>query len=387
MKSTEKRAETKAQHPLPSFQEPQTVRSSLETTLLEALTRLLSASISGQGCYHQPYNSQMPEPIQSPSPESQSDISDDASFVLQKRLGDRILALYSSSLSVKQISTKLSVETGDSVTPEVVYSTVEQSIPGIKQWRSRPVEEMYPLLWIDGCRYRFTDDKGAASSGTMYSVVGLDRQGKKDVLGLWSCHREGTVFWTTVLTELRNRGMKDVLMVSSEGIAGIAEALHGLYPESLSIPSPGHQILSVSRYASWKDEKSLRQSLTEIWLAETKEAGESMMTDFLASWSDRYPLVMRHISEMWVEGSSMLMMDRRIRSIACNPAPMRNYSSHIRQAFKNKGVLPSEGLALKLAYLASSTVSDKWTLPVKHWYDISQSLGALFGSRYRLFYD
>jgi len=386
MKSTEKRAETNAQLSTTSMQEPQIVRSALETTLLEALTRLLSASISGRSC-NQPYNPQMPEPIQSSSIESRSDILDDGSVVIRNGLEDRILALYSSSLSVKQVSTKLSAETGSAVTPEAVYSAIEHSLPEIKQWRSRPLEEMYPLLWIDGCRYRSIDDKGSASSFTMYSVVGLDRRGRKDVLGLWSCRREGTGFWTTVLTELRNRGMKDVLMVSSEGIEGIAEALHGLYPESLSIPSPGHQILSVIRYASWKDEKSLRQGLTGVWLAETKDAGEALMTDFLESWSARYPLVMKHISERWTEGSSMLMMDMRIRSIACNPAPMRKYSAHISQAFKNKGVLPSEGSALKLAYLASSKVADKWTLPVKNWYDISQSLGALFGSRYRLFYD
>lgn len=386
MKSTEKRGETNAPVPMTSVQEPQIVRSALETTLLEALTRLLSASLSGQRCYNQPNDSQIPDPILS-SPESRSDMVDSGSLIIQKSLEDRILSLYSSSLSVKQISTKLSAETGSAVTPEVVYSTVEHSLPEIKQWRSRPIEEMYPLLWIDGCRYRSIDEKGSTSSCTMYSVVGLDRQGKKDVLGLWSCRREGTSFWTTVLTELRNRGMKDVLMVSSEGIEGIAESLHGLYPESLSIPSPGHQILSVSRYASWKDEKSLRQGLTGVWLAETREAGEALMTDFLESWSARYPLVMKHISEKWSEGSSMLMMDRRIRSIVCNPAPMRKYSTYIGQAFKNKGILPSEGFALKLAYLASSKVADKWTLPVKNWYDISQSLGALFGTRYRLFYD
>lgn len=287
--------------------------------------------------------------------------------------------------SIAQVCSLMERETGAEITSDMVYSAIERSVPDIRQWRARPLDVTYPLIWVDGCRIRCRDDKMGVASGTLYSLVGVDSFGMKDIIGQWVCRRESTQFWTSVLTELRNRGVRDILMMSYEGKPELGEALSGVYPDTLPIPSPGHQVASAMRFFNWKDSKVIYPSLKSIWLAESKESGDALMEEFTKTWSEHYPLVVKHLSERWKECSAMLIMDGWIRRLACSPAPMRRFHPYIDTAFTCKEPLPSESTVLKLAWLAGRSASCKWTTPVQNWAEISQSLSSVFGNRFNLF--
>ena len=272
----------------------------------------------------------------------------------QRRLGktsDMILSLYARGMTTRDIKAHLAEVYGVEVSHETVSKVTDVVVEEIKAWQSRPVEEVYPILFVDGIRIKVRDS-GVVTNRVAHLVVGVDVDGLKHVLGIWVQAGEGSKFWLNVFTELRNRGLRDALIVCCDGLPGLPDAITTIWPEAMVQTCVVHLLRASLRYVSYDQRKRLAGALKPIYAAPTVEAAETAFADFKSIYEAKSPGVIAVWERAWNEFIPFLAFPPEIRKVIYTTNQIESINYQLRKVTKNRGHFPNDDAAIKLLYLA-----------------------------------
>lgn len=304
--------------------------------------------------------------------------------VLADSLADRVIGMYAIGTSTRDISDALYEQFGNRISAETISAITDRVLPEIQSWRSRSLEAVYPIVWMDAIHYKVMDDKMRPVTRAIYNVLALDSTGRKELLGMYIAKSEGANFWLSVLTDLQNRGVRDILIACVDGLKGFPDAIASVYPDTVVQLCVIHQIRNSMKYVSSKHQKEFMKDLKPVYQAVNREAAESALLDLDTKWGEQYPIVLRSWQENWERLSAYFEYTEAIRRIIYTTNTVEGYHRQIRKVTKNKGVFPSDTALEKLVYLAYTRIRRKWTQPVQNWGQTAQQLAIKFGERFRL---
>lgn len=302
---------------------------------------------------------------------------------LGKMLDDKIIALYGLGMSYADIGRHLEDMYGVELSPATMSAVTDNILPVIKEWQARPLDEIYPFVWMDAIHYKVREE-GKVAPKAVYTILGLNAQGIKDVLGIYISEAEGANFWLQVLTDLSNRGVKDILIASIDGLKGFGEAIRTIFPLTEVQLCIVHQVRNSLRYVASKDQKAFMRDLKLVYRAANKQLAEQKLDEFEAAWGKKYPLVIKSWRFNWEELSAFFKYPEEIRRIIYTTNVIEGFHRQIRKVTKTKGAFSNENSLLKLIYLAIQNISKKWTMPPRNWGQTVSQLSVFFEGRMKL---
>lgn len=300
--------------------------------------------------------------------------------VLADNLETKIIGLYGLGMSLRDISTHIKEMYDVDISHTTLSEITERIIPKVKEWQCRPLEKMYTIVWLDAMHYKVKDE-GKVSSRAVYNVLAIDKNGYKDLIGMYVSESEGANFWLSVLTDLKNRGLKDILIACIDNLNGFAEAIATIYPEVVIQSCIVHQIRNSIKYVASKDQKVFLKDLKEVYRAINKTEAEDKLLDLEEKWGKKYPIVIQSWQNNWEKLSAYFDYDEHIRRLIYTTNPVEGFHRQVRKVTKSKGVFPNDMALLKLIYLATINISKKWTMPLSNWAITAQQLRIKFGDR------
>ena len=271
-----------------------------------------------------------------------------------RRLGstsEMILSLYARDMTTRDIKAHLAEVYGVVVSHETVAKVTDVVVEEVRSWQSRPVDEVYPILFVDGIRIKVRDS-GAVTNKVAHLVVGVDVDGFKHVLGIWLQDAEGAKFWLSVFTELRNRGLRDALIVCCDGLPGLPDAIEAIWPDAIVQTCVVHLLRASLRYVAYDQKKKLAAALKPIYMAATAEAAEAAFTDFKTVYGNRSPGVVAVWERAWEQFTPFLRFPVEIRKVIYTTNQIESINYQLRKVTKNRGHFPNDDAAIKLLYLA-----------------------------------
>ncbi len=278
---------------------------------------------------------------------------------------DKILSMYARGMSTREIQGHLAEIYAIEVSPTLISEVTDAVIEEVKLWQNRPLENLYPILFLDALMVKMRHE-GRVENRAVYVAIGIDLEGKKDVLGLWTSANEGSKFWLQVLTDLRNRGVKDVFLACVDGLKGFPQAIESVFPQAQVQLCIVHLTRASLNYVSWKERKAVAQDLKAIYRAETVETAEHELNTFSKKWDARYPTISSLWKRHWERVIPFFAHPAEIRRIVYTTNAVESLNMSLRKIIKTRGSFPSEEAALKLLFLALRNVVDRWEI-VQHW--------------------
>jgi putative transposase len=275
-----------------------------------------------------------------------------------EKLDQQIIALYARGMTVRDIQAQLQELYGVEVSAGLISEVTDEVMDEVKQWQNRPLENMYPVMFLDALMVKMRHE-GRVDNRAVYVSIGITEDGQKDVLGLWSSANEGAKFWLGVMTELKNRGLRDVYIVCTDGLKGFPDAIGTVFPKAQVQTCIVHLIRASLNYVSWKERKALAADLKPIYRAATAEAAELALAEFRAKWP-KHQVVADVWSRNWERVIPFFQFPEEIRKVIYTTNAIESLHSSLRKVTKNRGSFPSEEAAIKLLYLALRNVSKKW---------------------------
>lgn len=297
---------------------------------------------------------------------------------------EQILALYAKGVSVRDIQAHLSQLYGVDVSPTLISNVTNRIMPLIKEWQSRPLQKTYAVVFLDAIHYKVKQE-GHIVNKAVYMVIGIDMDGCKDVLGMYIGEHETSKFWLTVLNELKNRGVEDILICCVDNLTGFSEAILACFPQTEIQKCIVHQIRNSVRYVSYKDTKKLLAGLKPIYTAPSEEAALAALDEFEAVWGAKYPLVVQSWRRNWGEIATFFKYPPEIRKLIYTTNMIESYHRQLRKVTKGKAVFPSDEALLKMLYLVTQDVMLKWTGRIHNWGQILLQLSVFFPDRVNSF--
>lgn len=304
--------------------------------------------------------------------------------MLAEGMAEKIISMYALGTSTRAISDWMEENLGSRVSAETISSITDRVLPEIKSWRSRSLDPVYAIVWLDAIHYKVMDEKGFAVTRAIYNVLGIGKDGKKDLLGMYISKSEGSNFWLSVLTDLQNRGVKDILITCIDGLKGFPDAIKSVFPETNVQLCIVHQIRSSLKYVGSKNQKMFLADLKRVYSAVSKEAAETQLDSLETKWGEQYPIVIKSWRDNWERLTEYFQYTPMIRKLIYTTNTVEGYHRQIRKVTKNKGVFPNDTALEKLVYLAYRNIRKKWTMPLANWAEISQQLAIKFGERFQL---
>ena len=304
--------------------------------------------------------------------------------ILAEGLSDKIIGLYAQGQSTRDISRFIEENYGSSISAETISHITDKVWPEIQSWRNRGLEDVYPIVWLDAIHYKVKDEKGAVVSRAIYNVLGVDRYGFKDLLGMYVPQSEGANFWLGVLTDLKNRGVKDILIAYIDGQKGFPDAINAVFPETDVQLCIVHQIRNSLKYVASKNQKEFLADLKLAYQAKTLEKAVMELESLAAKWNEKYPIVVRSWQENWSNLSRYFQYAEDIRRLIYTTNTVEGYHRQVRKVTKTKGVFMSDDSLIKLVYLAYRNIRKKWTMPLANWSLIAQQLCIRFENRFKI---
>lgn len=278
-----------------------------------------------------------------------------------RRLGqveDMILSLYARGMSTRDITDHLAEVYGATVSAATISRVTDVVVEEIAAWQSRPVDPVYPILYIDAIRLKIRDG-GVVANKAAHIVIGVDVDGIKQVLGVWIQHSEGAKFWHGVLTELRNRGCRDALFVCCDGLTGLPESINAVWPQAIVQTCVVHLLRSAMRYASYTDRRAMATAMRPIYTAPTEEAAALAMDEFRAQWRTKSPGAVAVWDRAWADFVPFLAFPVEIRKIIYTTNAIESLNYQLRKVTKARGSFPNDAAAMKLLYLAIRNINQK----------------------------
>ncbi len=292
----------------------------------------------------------------------------------------KMLSMYGRGLSYSDISEHVYEIYGISVSTAAISAITDKIIDTVKRWQQRPLDAHYPFVWLDAIHYKVRT-QGHYQSRAVYTVLGLNIEGKKEVLGLYLSETEGANFWLSVLTDLQNRGVNDILIASVDGLTGFPEAIQTIYPKTEVQLCVVHQIRNSMRYVGSKHQKAFMVDLKRVYKALNKEAAESALDELEKTWGDKYPIVIQSWRKKWDNLSVYFRYPEAIRRVIYTTNAIEAVHRQFRKLTKTKGGFPNDNSLLKLLYLGIQNASKKWTMPIHNWSLTLSQLAIFFEGR------
>ncbi|CAG4997311.1 IS256 family transposase ISSba9 [Dyadobacter sp. CECT 9275] len=303
--------------------------------------------------------------------------------VLADNLAPQIIGLYSKGMSFRDISDHIQQMYDVEISHATLSEITERVIPQVKEWQSRPLESLYTIVWLDAMHYKVRDG-GRVVTRAVYNVLGVNRHGYKDLIGMYVSESEGANFWLSVLTDLKSRGVKDILIACTDNLTGFSEAILASFPESEIQSCIIHQIRNSLKYVASKDQKTFMQDLKTVYQAPTKDKAELELDKLNDKWGPKYPVVIKSWQNNWHKLSTYFAYDEQIRRLIYTTNAVEGFHRQVRKITKTKGAFPNDMALLKLIYLAVENISRKWTSPLQNWALTAQQLHIKFGDRMRM---
>ena len=303
--------------------------------------------------------------------------------VLADTLESKIIGLYGLGMSFRDISSHLKEMYDADISHTTLSIITDRIIPVIKEWQARPLEDVYCIVWLDAMHYKVKDE-GRIVSRAVYHILGINKEGRKDLLGMYVSESEGANFWLSVLSDLRNRGVADILIACIDNLNGFAEAIQSTFPKVEVQSCIVHQIRNSLKYVASKDQKPFMVDLKEVYRATTKELAEQQLDALDKKWGKKYPLVINSWRNNWPKLSTYFKYDPAIRRLIYTTNTIEGFHRQVRKVTKTKGAFPSDMALLKLIYLAYSKKKKKWTAPLQNWGLTVSQLSIWFEGRLNL---
>lgn len=301
----------------------------------------------------------------------------------QRRLPDfdeKVIALYARGLSTKDIQGYLYEIYQTDVSPALISIVTEEVLEELAIWQSRPLETHYAIAYLDGIRVKIRDN-GHILTKTVYVAIGVDMDGNKDILGLWVAKTEGSKFWLSIMTELKNRGVEDIFIACCDGLTGLPDAIAAVFSQTTVQLCIVHMIRNSLKYVSWKDYKNITRDLRTIYTAPTEAAAKEALAAFKNAWHNQYPTITPMWERHWENIVPFLAYPKEIRRVIYTTNTIEAVNRQIRKVIKTKGSFPSDDSALKLIYLALKNAKLSSIMPPREWKQALAQFAILFHDR------
>lgn len=295
-------------------------------------------------------------------------------------IDEMIIGMYAKGMSTRDIKEHVASAYGLDVSAEMVTRITDKVLPLAREWQNRPLEPLYAILYLDGVVFNVVQD-GQVTKKTAYTIYGINVDGYKEVLGVWIGEVESSKFWMRVLVDLKNRGVKDILIACVDGLKGFPEAIESAYPKTEIQRCIVHQIRYSTRFVSYKDRKPFCKDMKKIYTAPNEEEGKRALDEFENEWGDKYPYAIKSWRDNWEQLSTFFKYPEEIRRIIYTTNTIESFHRTIRKVTKTKSSFPTDDSLFKLLYLVVIDKSEKWTMPIQNWGTILNQLGIYFGER------
>ena len=294
-----------------------------------------------------------------------------------------IVSLYAKGMSNSDIEEQIREVYNFEVSTSTISRITEKISGDIVAWQNRPLEPVYLIVWMDGIVFKVRENSKVINK-TIYIAVGLRRDGKKEVLGLWLGKTESAAFWMSVLTDIRARGTEDILITATDNLNGFTDTIKNVFPESKTQICVVHQIRNACRYVVWKDKKAFTADMKHIYNAPNQEAAKMALEDFAQKWDGKYSYAIKSWRDNWEELTVFFEFPIEIRKIIYTTNLIENLNGKIRKYTKNKLSFPTDDAVMKSVYLAVREATKKWSMPVRNWGIILNQFLTIYEKRVRL---
>ena len=279
---------------------------------------------------------------------------------------EQILALYAKGMTTRDIADTFKEMYGAEVSHQLISKVTEAILDEVIAWQTRPLNDIYPIIYLDCMVIKCHQDKRVVNK-SVYIALAINLDGHKELVGLWIAENEGSKFWLSVLTELKERGVKDIFIACVDGLTGFPEAINAVYPQTKIQLCIVHLVRNSLRYVPYKDMKAVASDLKSIYRAINTEAGETALLAFGEKWDDKYPAISRCWHRHWQNIITLFAFPEEIRKIIYTTNAIESLNSVIRKAINNRKIFPNDQSALKVIYLAIKRASQKWTMSLHDW--------------------
>jgi putative transposase len=303
--------------------------------------------------------------------------------ILAENLERRIIGMYGLGMSFRDISAHLKEMYDTDISAATLSSITDKIIPLVTQWQSRPLENIYCSVWMDAMYYKVKQDNKMITR-CVYNILGINVEGKKEILGCYVNESEGANFWLSVLTDLQKRGVADILIACTDNLKGFAEAIATVFAQTEIQSCVVHQIRNSLKYVASKDQKEFMKDLKPVYQAVSKQMAENELEKLAESWQKKYPIVIESWQRNWEKLSTYFKYPEAIRKLIYTTNTIEGYHRQIRKVTKTKGAFTSDMALLKLIYLATENIQKKWTMPLANWSITVSQLSIIFGERLTL---
>lgn len=293
---------------------------------------------------------------------------------------DKVIALYARGMTAREIQDGLREIYGVEVSPSLISAVTDAVLEDVKGWQARPLDAVYPIVYLDAIHVKMRSS-GHVQNTAVYVALAINLEGQKELLGLWVGESEGAKFWLSVLTELRNRGVQDILIAAVDGLKGFPEAIASVFPKTQIQLCIVHMVRNSLRYVSWKERKAVARDLRAIYTAPTAEAAEEALDAFGATWDDRFPTISRSWRVNWANLIPFFDYPPELRKVIYTTNAIESINAQLRKVTKKRGAFPTPDSVRKVMYLAMTRASARWSRPVKDWAKALNHLAVVFEGR------
>lgn len=279
---------------------------------------------------------------------------------------DKVLALYARGMTVRDIQSQLKDSYGTDVSPTLISNITDAVMEDVKAWQSRPLESVYPIVFFDALVIKVRENQRVINK-SVYLALAVNVNGQKELLGIWISQNEGAKFWLGILTELRNRGVQDILIACVDGLTGLDDAILAAFPNTWVQLCIVHMVRNSLKYVSFKNRKEMAADLKAIYRAATETEAETALTALADKWDGKYPTVSKSWRQHWAKIIPMFVFPDYIRKVIYTTNAVESVNMTLRKASRNHRIFPNDEAVFKVMYLAVQLISRKWTMPVRDW--------------------
>jgi putative transposase len=301
--------------------------------------------------------------------------------ILADSLESKIIGLYGLGMSLRDIAAHIKEMYDTDISHTVLSEVTDRVIPAIRLWQAHALEDIYTIVWLDAMYYKVKDQSGHVVTRCLYNVLGINLEGRKHLLGMYISESEGSKFWLSVLSDLQQRGVKDILIACIDNLGGFEEAIGSIYPKTEVQSCIVHQIRNTLKYVASKDSKEVMADVKMVYRAVNKELAEEHLNALEEKWGKKYPVIIKSWRNNWHKLSTFFKYADHIRRLIYTTNTIEGFHRQIRKVTKTKGAFTNDMALLKLVYLASERIAEKWTMPIQNWGLTMQQLSIMFEGR------
>lgn len=294
----------------------------------------------------------------------------------------RVMAMYAKGMSTRDIEDHLRDIYGVEASASLISRITDKLMPAVTEWQSRPLDPIYPIVFLDGIVFKVRKDSRVINK-CLYTVLGINLEGRKEILGMWLSENESASFWTTVCNELKNRGVEDIFIACRDNLSGFSKAIETVFPKTEQQLCVIHQIRNSTKYVPYKDIKPVMADLKKIYGAPTLEDAEYRMEEFREKWDKEYPQIMKSWDANWAELSTYFKYPQEVRTLIYTTNAVEGFHRMLRKFTKTKTIYPTDDAVRKSVYMSIQEISKKWSMPIRDWGTIIGQLIIFFDDRMR----